>query len=303
MENDFWLEVNDKAHIYVKKWYKENNQPKAIVQLAHGMAEHINRYDDFAEFLLKQDIFVYGNDHRGHGKTGKRQGLLGYFADEDGFEKTVEDLAVITNHIKQDYPNTPVFLIGHSMGSFLARQYIQQNSQQIEGVILMGTGYHTIALSSIARTLANTLPTKEESHLMNKLAFSNYNGKIPNQKTKFDWLSRDDQVVENYMDDPFCGYVPTALFFRDLMDGLIQIHLKKENKEIRKDLPMFILSGDADPVGQYGKGVFKVANYYDDIGLINIKTMLFEGARHELLNEINHEEVYHTIYNWIKGRL
>lgn len=303
MENEFWLTMNDNIDIYVKKWYKENKRPRAIVQLAHGMAEHINRYDDFAEYLLERNIFVYGNDHRGHGKTGERQGLLGYFSDENGFTKTTNDLTVITDLIKQNYPDTPVFLIGHSMGSFLAREYIQQHSNKIDGVVLMGTSYRVIATSALARTIANALPAKEESQLMNNLAFNKYNAKIPHHKTTFDWLSRDEQVVEKYINDPFCGYVPTAGFFRDLMGGLIQIHLKEPNKSIRKDLPIFIVSGDADPVGAYGKGIFKVANHYNKIGIKSIKTMLFKNARHELLNEMNHQEIYSVIYRWINERL
>lgn len=303
MEQESWLTVTDDVEIYVKKWYKANTKPTAIVQLSHGMTEHINRYDHFAQFLLQQGVFVYGNDHRGHGKTGEKQGLLGYFSPEKGFSKTAEDLKVVTLQIKQDYPDTPIFLIGHSMGSFLAREYIQTNSSYIDGVILMGTGYHTVIASSLARTIARTLPEKEESALMNHLAFRKYNQNILNHKTPFDWLTRDEKIVSQYMNDPFCGYVPTARFFHDLMDGLVHIHSRSKNKYIRKDLPMFITSGDADPVGHYGKGVFQVAHHYHNVGLNNIKVMLFEESRHEILNEINKEEVYQVIYKWIKSCL
>lgn len=303
MEREVWMTMDDDVEIYVKKWYKEHTKPTAIVQLSHGMAEHINRYDHFANFLLDQNIFVYGNDHRGHGKTGDRQGLLGYFSDTDGFSKTTNDLISITKRIKQDYEDVPLFLLGHSMGSFLAREYIQTESLKLNGVILMGTGYHTVTASSLARTIAEALPPKEKSELMNNLAFSKYNQKITNPKTSFDWLTRDEKVVYHYMEDPYCGYVPTALFFHDLMDGLVHIHLKNKNKAIRKDLPMLIISGEADPVGHYGKGVFKVAKHYHKVGLNNIQTMLFEGARHELLNEVNKDEIYHMVYNWIKSCL
>lgn len=303
MEKEFWLSMHDDVDVYVKKWFTENTPPVAIIQLAHGMAEHINRYDNFANFLLERDIFVYGNDHRGHGKTGEKQGLLGYFADKDGFTKTAYDLTMITNIIKEDYPDVPIILFGHSMGSFLAREYIQSHSSEIAGVILCGTGYHTTIASLTAKTIAKTLPAKEKSELLNSLAFKTYNQKIPNNRTSFDWLSRDDQAVQKYIDDPFCGYVPTARFFHDLMDGLAQIHHVNKNQHIRKDLPMFIVSGAADPVGHYGNGVFKVANHYDKSGLTHIKTMLFEGARHELLNEINKEEIYHALYDWVKVNL
>lgn len=299
MEKDFWIKTQDNVDLYVKKWYKEETQPRAILQLSHGMTEHINRYDAFARFLLDHNIFVYGNDHRGHGYTGESQGMLGYFAEKDGFFKTVDDLLEVTKQIKEDYPQAPLFLFGHSMGSFLARSYIQDNSSEIDGVILAGTGYHYTTTSIIARSLARFLLAKRKSHFMNQLAFRTYNFKIPYHKTDFDWLSRDEDAVQEYIADPFAGYIPTARFFYDLMDGLAHIHRRRYNTRIRKDLPMFIVSGDADPVGHYEKGIWKVANHYSSLGLMHVKTMLFEEARHELLHEINKDEVYKVIYQWI----
>src|SRR5699024_7997662 len=199
---------------------------------------------------------VYGSDHRGHGKTGDKQGLLGYFTDNDGFSKVVDDLYEITKRIKKQYPSVPIILFGHSMGSFLCRKYIQTYSNEIHSLILYGTGYFSKSQTVPAKMLASILPAKKESKLLNHLAFGNYNKRIANPYNQFAWLSRDKAEVEKYTVDRFCGFIPTAKFFYDLMDGLNQIHQRKNNLAIRKDLPIFIISGDADPVGDYGKGVF-----------------------------------------------
>lgn len=303
MEQESWMTVSDHSKVYVKKWFKQNEQPKAIVQIAHGMAEHIERYNDFATFLVNNNIFVYGNDHRGHGKTGEQQGRFGYFSDTNGFRRVATDIYELTNHIKSEYPNTPLFLFGHSMGSFLARKYIQDYSLLIDGVILSGTGYHTKVTTQLAKRLAEKLSPKEKSNLLNKLVFQAYNKKIPRHETEFDWLTRDKQAVQQYIADPYSGFVPTARFFYDLMDGLQMIQQKEANQSIRKELPIFIMSGDADPVGNYGKGIWKTAHYYRSVGLKDLKVMLFAGGRHELLNEINKDEVYETIYEWITRKI
>lgn len=299
MRTEFWIESADDVEIYVRKWVNENKQPKAIVQLAHGMMEHIDRYDDFASYLVDNDIFVYGNDHRGHGKTGKKQGLVGYLSDQDGFAKTANDLYKVTKVIKKAYPATPLILFGHSMGSFLVRQYIQSHSDLIDGVILSGTGYFPTYVTKAGSLLARRLPPKEKSHMMNFLAFGLNNRKVNNKKTEFDWLTRDDKAVQTYIDDPRTGFIPTARFFYDLMEGLQTIHDSKLNQCIQKDLPMLLISGDADPVGDYAKGIWKTARLYEQIGMNHIKVMLFPEARHELLSELNKEEVYQAVDDWI----
>ncbi|MBC5637827.1 lysophospholipase [Ornithinibacillus sp. BX22] len=299
MKTTFWMKTDDNVELYVEKWHTPDRQPKAIVQIAHGMVEHIQRYHDFARYLLEQDIFVYGNDHRGHGKTGQRQGLMGYFAEADGFTKTTDDLFTITKKIQEEYPNVPIFLLGHSMGSFLARNYIQMHSDILQGVILSGTGFYPSLTTSLGKALSARLNPVEKSPLMNKLAFGAFNRKIHNPKSPFDWISRDPDVVKAYMQDRFAGYIPTARFFFDLMTGLQFIHNPKRNANIRKNLPMLFISGEADPVGNYGKGIWKTVSLYTQLGLDNVTTTLFEGARHEVLNEINKEEVYNIIRQWL----
>ncbi|RKQ35876.1 alpha/beta hydrolase [Oceanobacillus halophilus] len=303
MENTFWMKANDDVQIYVKKWYSSVTRPKAIIQLSHGMAEHIGRYEAFAHYLVSQGFVVYGNDHRGHGQTGLKQGLLGYLSDRNGFTKTMEDLHMITLRIRQEFPNTPLFLFGHSMGSFLSRLYIEKYSDLIKGVILSGTGYFPAAISKPGKTLAALLPPNKQSKLMNQLAFGNYNSKIKENKTIFDWLTRDNQEVQKYLNDPLSGFVPTAKFFVDLMSGIEQVQSKKHASSIRKGLPMLFISGTEDPVGNHEKGVWKSVRIYEKSGIENITTLLFDGARHELINEINKKEVFTVIENWIRENL
>ena len=303
MEKEYWVSMSDHTEIFLKKWFNPDIKPKAIVQLSHGMVEHIQRYQDFAMFLRENNIFVYGNDHRGHGKTGDKQGQLGYFANENGFTKTANDLHEITKIIKSEYPETPLFLFGHSMGSFLARHYIQNHSTEIDGLILSGTGFFPTMTHLSGKALASMLPAQRESKLMNTLAFGTYNRKISDKKTSFDWLTRDHDAVAKYIEDPHAGYTPTSRFFYDLMDGLGQIHQKSLNENIRKDLSILLISGDADPVGQYAKGVWKVAKSYEQLGLHDITVQFFDDARHELLHEINKQEVYTTIYHWLGKHL
>lgn len=298
-----WLLMPDHVNVYVKKWSQKDRHPKAIVQLSHGMVEHIGRYDDFARFLVNNGIFVYGNDHRGHGRTGERQGQLGYFSDHDGFKKVAEDLHEVTRVIKEEHPNVPLFLLGHSMGSFLARKYIQDYSHDINGVILSGTGFFSSLTTKAGKTLASLLPAKEESHVMNHIAFGSYQKKLKDIQTDFDWLTRDRDAVQTYLDDPYTGFVPTSRFFHDLMEGLRDIHRKKANQTIRKDLPILLMSGDADPVGNYSKGIWKVAHHYHQMGIKHIKVMLYVEGRHELLNETNKEEVYEQTLSWINAFL
>jgi|SRR5690625_271808 len=303
MEKEYWVSMSDHTEIFLKKWFNPDSKPKAIVQLSHGMVEHIQRYQDFAMFLRENNIFVYGNDHRGHGKTGDKQGQLGYFANENGFTKTANDLHEITKIIKSEYPETPLFLFGHSMGSFLARHYIQNHSTEIDGLILSGTGFFPTMTHLSGKAVASILPAQRESKLMNTLAFGTYNRKIADKKTSFDWLTRDHDAVAKYIEDPHAGYTPTSRFFYDLMDGLGRIHKNQFNENIRKDLPILLISGDADPVGNYAKGVWKVAKSYEQLGLHDITVQFFDDARHELLHEINKQEVYTTIYHWLGKHL
>ncbi|SDM17428.1 alpha/beta hydrolase [Sediminibacillus halophilus] len=306
-QKTYWLTTADQEEVFVRNWYEPNQSPKAIIQLAHGMAEHTARYQPFAEFMVKQNFAVYGNDHRGHGYTGKKQGTLGLLDENNGFDKTVEDLWTVTKVIKREHPGKPVFLLGHSMGSFLTRRYIQLHSDKVNGVMLSGTGSHPGFMNNIGKGLAiaerKRKGLKAPSKLLNKLAFANYNRNIDDQVTDFDWLSRDAELVRAYLDDPLSGFVPTAAFFFDLFTGFDHMDDPNGIESIAKQLPMLLFSGSMDPVGKQAKGVFRTAETYYRHGISDITVRIYENGRHEMLNEINKEEVYTDVVNWIEDVL
>lgn len=300
-----WLTMDDNHPIHIKSWLP-NEEPKAIVQLAHGMVEHMNRYHEFAAFLTNHQIAVYGNDHRGHGQTGLAADQLGFLSTSNGFERITKDCITVTKWIKEKHPNIPILLIGHSMGSFVSRYYITKEPQLIQGVILIGTGFQPSALLTVGKTLAKTFGKlngkQTKAPILNSITFFGYN-KGTNHSTPMDWLCSDEKVTQQYIQDPLCGFIPTNQFFYDLYNGIQSIQSKKNAGSIPKDLPLLFLSGLDDPVGSYGKGVKKAFTFYQDIGLHNIDYKLYPNARHELLHEMDKEEIFQSILKWINKQI
>lgn len=301
----FFLHADDGARICVYHW-AEIKRPLGIVQIAHGMAEHGGRYAPFAKFLNEQGFVAVANDHRGHGQTGEKSGMMGYFAKTNGFDRVVDDMYALRSWIQREYPQLPVFLTGHSMGSFLTRRYLQRYGDTIAGAILMGSGGDPgFALNLgklVARSQMRRNPTKP-SRLLDKMAFGSYNRGIKDAATKFDWLSRDPEAVQKYMDDPYCGMICTSGFFFDLFTGLELIHDPTLIDQIPKEIPILVVSGDADPVGDNGRGVAAFVGQLKKHGIRNIEMKLYPGARHELLNEINKEEPMADIGHWLHEQL
>lgn len=269
--------------------------PKAIVQIAHGMAEHAGRYQRFAQALTGAGYLVYANDHRGHGATGPLGPDHGYFADERGFHTVVDDLHTVTETARAAHPGLPVFLFGHSMGSFLTRAYAAEYGSELSGVILCGTagdqGVLGLAGLNIARAQARVRGRRHTSGLLDRLTFGQYNKDFKPARTKFDWLSRDPAEVDKYVADPLCGNVFTAGFYADLINGLNHIHSAETTARVSKSLPVHLIAGTMDPVGAKAKGVEQVAGQYRKAGLESVTTQYYDGARHELLNETNRDEV------------
>ncbi|MDR7003047.1 alpha/beta hydrolase [Neobacillus niacini] len=305
-QSTYTFETNDDIKIHVSKWEGEE-RPWAIVQIAHGMAEHIERYHSFATELVSKNMVVFGNDHRGHGKTGSLNNCSGYFADEQGFEKVVEDMFTLTTIIEKEYPDIPIFLFGHSMGSFLSRRYIQLKGDRIAGVILSGTGGDPGIMGKIGRMIASRqmkkMGRKTPSPLLNNLTFGNYNKSFRQNRTEFDWLSRDEREVDLYIEDPNCGGIFSSGFFHDLFGGLETINKATNIGSIPKELPIYLISGSMDPVGGNTKGVLKTYQAHKNAGIIDVSYKFYEDARHEILNEINKDEVVADIIGWIKGHL
>lgn len=303
--SEFNYDSKDGLKISAVKWLAkdESVETRAIVQIVHGMAEHKQRYERLARFLAKEGFIVYANDHRGHGETAGADNL-GHLADENGWDNAVEDIHDLTKACREEYPELPIYLIGHSMGSLLARDYITRYSQEINGVVLSGTSGSLGILGLIGLSIAKREAAKNGkralSPKLNKLSFGGFNKKFEPVRTECDWLSRDQKEVDKYVSDPNCGFICTAQFYKDLVEGTIKVNNKSSMDRIRKDLPVFIISGDKDPVGKNSKGVIKVYNLFKKNGMKDLNMKLYKDARHEIFNEINREEVFKDLIDWLK---
>lgn len=304
----FTFNATDGVAIYTYCWLPEEGIPiKAVIQLAHGMAEHAGRYEDFAQYMTDRGFAVYANDHRGHKKTAGSVDELGYFADNNGWNRVVADMCQLTELIKGNHPKAPVFLFGHSMGSMLSREYVSRNGARIDGVILSATagdpGFLGLVGGAIAKLEAMVRGKKAQSPLLDKLSFGQFNQAFKPNRTSFDWLSRDDGEVDKYIDDPYCGTIFTAGFFCDLLEGIRSINNRRNIEQIPKSLPIYFFSGAEDPVGDFKKGVNRVVETFRDCGLLDVECKFYEGGRHEMLKETNKEQVVDDTVAWINQRL
>lgn len=297
----------DGTPLFVRHWLPDG-PPKAVVQIAHGMAEHSARYERFAERLTAAGYAVYAADHRGHGQTASSMTPdHGYFADRDGFDTVVADLRTVTDHVREEQTGLPLFLFGHSMGSFLSRAYAIRWGHDLTGLVLSGTAGDPGALGRIGRAVAlaqaRVRGRRHPSGLMDRLTFGQYNAAFKPNRTEFDWLSRDPDEVDKYIADIECGNLFTAGFFSDLLDGLTRVNADGEVSRVPKGLPILLVSGDMDPVGEKSKGVRRVEEQYRRLGVTDVTSIFYPGARHELLNETNRDEVTDDVIAWLDERL
>ncbi len=297
---------NGKTDIYVRSFIPKES-PRGIVQIAHGIAEHSARYDRFATFLAENGFAVYTNDHLGHGKSLHDESDLGFFSENGGWEMAVEDMRKLHDIAAHEFPGVPCFLFGHSMGSFLARTYIIYFRSGLDGVILSGTGQQAKALILGGKLLSSIEIKKNggkfKSEMLNNIAFGKYNDGFDTPRTISDWISRDEAEVDKYIEDPLCGYIPSAGLFHDMMCGIEFITKARNVQRMNKSLPVYFMSGDADPVGENGKGVLRAYKSFLDAGMKDVAVKLYHEGRHEMLNELNRDEVYRDILNWIEGEL
>lgn len=299
----FSFESKDGKKIYTYKWENLNIIPKGIIQISHGMAETAARYKEFADILAENGFIVYANDHRGHGQNVNDIGELGYLGSGDGFLKLIDDMGILTDIIQNDYPDLPIILFGHSMGSFASQRYIMDYENKIDGLILSGSNGAQGGILNFGKLIATfeskLRGEKAKSNLLNKLSFGSYNSKFKPNRTEFDWLSRDENEVDKYINNPLCGSVFPASFYRDFFKTLQYIEDKNNLSKIPKDLPIYIISGGDDPVGNFGVGVKNLYERYKNAGTKYVDYKIYIDARHELLNEINRDEVILDIINWI----
>lgn len=303
----FSFKDQDEVEIFVYKWKPDPKiHIKAVIQIAHGGAEHAGRYAHVGEAYSKAGYVVYANDHRGHGKTGQHAGRLGTLGLGD-WDRMVRNLKELTDIIKEAYPERPVFLLGHSMGSFLVQKYIQMWGKDLKGVLLTGTTGELmmpsaqIDLEDMQRRVAEKgldAPAEEFSELVKA-----YNEPFDPAKTGFDWLTRDEAEVQRYIDDPLSGFDLSYGFIIELGRSLFSLGDREKLQKIPKDLPIYIFVGSMDPASGMGKGAKVLFNSYQELGIKDIMYKEYPDARHELFNEINREEVIQDVLMWLNAHL
>lgn len=282
---------------------EEPGDVKLVLQIVHGMAEYAERYEEFAEFLTARGIVLAGEDHMGHGKSVGEGGKYGYFCEQDPATVLVRDVHRLKKMTQEKYPHVPYVIMGHSMGSFITRNYLMRYGTGISGAIIMGTGMQSATTLGAAKAAVKLQKlfcgSAHVSRLIDKLAFGGYNKGVRDPKTEWDWLSRDEERVKRYIEDPLCGFTFTVNGFGTLFELISRLHDPEGLKKIPGALPVFMLSGTDDPVGDYGRGVKRAYDSLVAAGLQNIRLKMYEGGRHELLNETNRQEVMQDIYDWL----
>ena len=282
--------------IHAAQWVPQG-RPRGVVQIVHGVAEHIGRYDAAARFLCSHGFLVCGEDHLGHGRTAS-DGKFGYFAPRGGWELVVRDIRRLRELVGEQHPGVPYFLLGHSMGSFLTRTYL---------IRWPGTGQEPAPLVAFGRGISGLLCTLRGpgyvSRLVYSLSLGAYNRKFRPNRTTGDWLSRDSRMVDQSLKDPLCSFQPTVSMFRDMMTGLQFIARPANLSKMNLDTPIYFFSGDQDPVGSMGKGVRKVEAMFRAAGCRDVTVRLYPGGRHEMLNEVNRQEVLADLLSWLDARL
>ena len=304
---EFTFFSGDGIHqIHAAEW-RPQGDPRGVVQLVHGISEYILRYDPFACFLAEQGFLVVGHDHLGHGQTARDPSEYGFLAPRGGWDLLVGDVRTLRVETGERFPGVPYFLLGHSMGSFVARTYLIRWPGSLDGCILSGTGQEGAALIALGKALCGLIARvrgpRTVSGLVTALSLGAYNRQFKPNRTAADWISRDEAVVDGYTADPLCAFFPTVGMTRDMMEGLQFIAKQDHLARMDPDTPVCFFSGDRDPVGNSGKGVEKVAGWFRQAGVRDVTVRLYPGGRHEMLNEVNRQEVYDDVLAWLISHL
>lgn len=295
------------SHMIALYSWRPAGTPRAQLLVAHGMAEHGARYAALGEYLATNGIAVYALDHRGHGRSIAREQDAGHFADHEGWVKVVGDLNSVISELKRRQSGTPLLLLGHSMGSFISQAWTIAHGSAIDALLLSGSNYGSTfeyrAGRQVARFEKWRLGARGKSALLDFLSFGAFNKAFRPNRTAYDWLSRDTNEVDKYVADPLCGFRVSNQLWIDLLGGLIDISDTKNLAHIPPGLPVYIFGGDHDPVGKHGKGLPKLAEKLREAGLGKVTVKLYEGGRHEMLNETNRDEVFADLAAWIEQQL
>ena len=297
--------TDSKNNLNVIIWETEK-EPIGVLQIVHGMAEYIDRYDNFAKYMTEHGFNVIGHDHLGHGHSVSDERDYGFFAEENGDKIIIEDMHSVTQYAREKWEELPNFILGHSMGSFCLRQYLTKYSNDVFGAIIMGTGWIPSAAALLGKTIAANTCKSKGSHTVNplliKLTLEPYNKPFAPARTNCDWLSRDEKQVDLYVNDKLCGFDFTAGAYKDFFTVLEKIAKNRQLIGMRKSLPILITSGSVDPVGGK-KACEKLNAQYKRCGIDDVTLKLWENDRHEILNELDKSDVYQYIYNWLKSKI
>ena len=304
-ENFRFLSSDGKTQLHACLWIPdEKSKFRGVLQIAHGVAEHIGRYDDFARYLNQQGIVVAGHDHLGHGQSLPEGGIPVYFGEENGWTHAVDDIHGLHEILAKRFKRLPHLIMGHSMGSFLTRTYLIRYPGEKKVAIIMGTGwqpgYMLTGGSLIAKRFYYKNGGSSTGDFVTALAFGGYNRAFAPNRTGFDWLSADPENVDRYIADPLCGADATVGLFRDMLGG-IRFNQKPANlKKMDTSMPVLFIAGEDDPVGAMGKGVKRSCAAFQKAGMQDVTLKLYPGLRHEILNEKPMQQtVYADIHDWL----
>ena len=308
MRDEFYFPSKDgNTEIHTIEW-KPVGEVRAVLQICHGMVEYIRRYDEFAQFLCGEGYYVVGNDHLGHGKSIQAKSEYGFFNEKYGNACVLGDMHTLRQRTEKKYPGVPYFMLGHSMGSSLLRQYIQMYGNGLSGAVLMGTvaDHKKAALlfgKRLCRVMAAFRGWHYRSKMVDNLVLGAYNKKFKPARTRADWITSDNENLDMYVADPLCSFMSTVNAYYNVFSGMIGIQRKESVYMIPKGLPVLFVSGADDPVGEFGKGVRKIYEKYRAAGIRDVTLRLYTGDRHEILNETDREQVYEDLLEWFEKHI
>ena len=302
MRTDHYFDSCGKGKIHFCKWTPDG-EIKGILQIVHGIAEFVERYDDFANYLNTQGYLVVAEDHMGHGASIEGGSTQGFF--HGGWFAAVDDTMQLMKDTMKEYPGLPYVLFGHSMGSFMARTILAKYPDSgVTAAIICGTGWLPTAplpvLIKVVEGICRKTGEENPSEQLQAMVFGGYNKRIGKPRTPCDWLTRDAAIVDAYVAHPLCGFIPACGLLRDMMKGIYYNQQNRNLKKMKKHLPVLFIAGAEDPVGPYGKGVEKAADAFRKAGMINVACKIYPDCRHEILNELNKREVYKDVGGWLR---
>jgi alpha-beta hydrolase superfamily lysophospholipase len=297
--------AQDGAALFTHRWLPDG-EVRGVALVVHGIADHGARFAGLAEALTAAGFAVYAYDQRGHGRTAG-EGERMVFADEGGWQKVVDDVGSAAELARSEHPSLPFFLIGHSMGSTIVRDYVIRGSDDLTGLVISGPVVDVpakrVAATLFAKSLAAVRGQRHASQLLDTVAFGQYNNNWKPARTKFDWISRDEAVVDAYVADPWCGEVATTGLWLDFVPAIARVNDPAQVAKVRKDLPVLLLAGDQDPVGEGVKGIRHARETYASAGVTDVTATIYPGARHEVFNETNREQVFADLVAWLEAHL